>query len=455
MVHKVFTWRYGGGRVFLCGSFNGWTERIQMINVEGCATVFQRILDLQPGYYQYKYLVDDVWQVDEEQHCVRDGFGMINNVAYVEETEILCPSFSAQSLHQNQGTPSGGSLHKPVFQLPINEIDVLRYRLSLHLSSSTAYDLMPDSGKVIALDVGAAVKQAFHLMYEEGVAVLPLWDEQNTKIVGMLTASDFISILLQLDRNRAILTDEEIEEHTISAWKDIKFRHHREVSGTSQPLCRTALIQAGPDESLKDVALRILHNKISAVPILSSSEDGSCPNLLFIACLSGILKHICRHFRRHLEFLPLLQQPVGNLPLGTWAREIGKSGDRLLLTLRASEPLSSALNLLIQACVSSVPIVDDNGILVDVYCRSDITSLANSNGYTRIQLDQTIISQALEIADVTSQSRYQTCTRFDSLYRVMELLSDQAVRRVIVIEASSRQVEGIITLRDIFSYFLT
>lgn len=48
--------------------------------------------------------------------------------------------------------------------------------------------------------------------------------------------------------------------------------------------------QAGPDESLKDVALRILHNKISAVPILSSSEDGSCPNLLFIACLSGILK---------------------------------------------------------------------------------------------------------------------------------------------------------------------
>ncbi|XP_027122763.1 sucrose nonfermenting 4-like protein isoform X2 [Coffea arabica] len=454
MVHKVFTWRYGGGRVFLCGSFNGWTERIQMINVEGCATVFQRILDLQPGYYQYKYLVDDVWRVDEEQHCVQDGFGMINNVAYVEETEILCPSFSAQSLHQNQGTPSGGSLHKPVFQLPINEIDVLRYRLSLHLSSSTVYDLMPDSGKVFALDVGAAVKQAFHLMYEEGVAVLPLWDEQNTKIVGMLTASDFISILLQLDRNRAILTDEEIEEHTISAWKDIKFRHHREVSGTSQPLCRTALIQAGPDESLKDVALRILHNKISAVPILSSSEDGSCPNLLFIACLSGILKHICRHLRRHLEFLPLLQQPVGNLPLGTWAREIGKSGDRLLLTLRASEPLSSALNLLIQARVSSVPIVDDNGILVDVYCRSDITSLANSNGYTRIQLDQTIISQALEIADVTSQSRYQTCTRFDSLYRVMELLSDQAVRRVIVIEASSRQVEGIITLRDIFSYFL-
>lgn len=240
-------------------------------------------------------------------------------------------------------------------------------------------------------------------MYEERVAVLPLWDEQNTKIVGMLTASDFILILLQLNRNRAILTDEEIEEHTISAWKDIKFRYHREVSGASQPLYRRALIQASPDESLKDVALKILRNKISSVPILSSSEDGSCPNLLSIACLSGILKDICRHLRRHLEFLPLLQQPVGNLPLGTWAREIGKTSDRLPLTLRASEPLSSALNLLIQAHVSSVPIVDNNGIFVDAYCRSDITSLANSNAYTRIQLDQTIISQALEIGDVTDR----------------------------------------------------
>lgn len=62
--------------------------------------------------------------------------------------------------------------------------------------------------------------------------------------------------------------------------------------------------------------------------------------------------------------------------------------------------------------------------------------------------------QALKIVNVTSQNRYQTCTRFDSLYRVMELLSDAGVRRVIVIEANSRQVEGIITLRDVFAYIL-
>ncbi|KAL3512045.1 hypothetical protein ACH5RR_024762 [Cinchona calisaya] len=453
MVLTVFTWRYGGRRVFLCGSFNGWNERIQMIMVEGSATIFQRILDLPPGYYEYRYLVDDVWQVDEDQQCVRDGFGMINNMVFVEESQLLTLSLAASPIQQNQlGASSDGLLHTTVLQLPNNEMDVLRCHLSLHLSSSTAYDLMPDSGKVIALDVNVAVRQAFHLMYEEGIAVLPLWDEQNTKISGMLTASDFILMLLQLNSNRATLTDEEIEEHTISAWKDLKFQHHRELIGVSEPLYRRALIQAGPDESLKDVALRILQNEISAVPILSSTQDGSCPHLLFIACLSGILKHICRHFRRHLEFLPQLQQPVGNLPLGTWAREVGNITGRSLLTLRASDPLSSALNLLIQAHVSSVPIVDSDGILVDVYCKSDIASLAKSSVYAHIQLDQTIISQALEIVDVTSRNRCQTCTRFDSLYKVMELLSDPAMRRVIVIEAGSRRVEGIITLRDIFTY---
>lgn len=50
-------------------------------------------------------------------------------------------------------------------------------------------------------------------------------------------------------------------------------------------------LQAGPHECLKDVALKILQNKVATVPIIhSSSEDGSCPQLLHLASLSGILK---------------------------------------------------------------------------------------------------------------------------------------------------------------------
>lgn len=53
-------------------------------------------------------------------------------------------------------------------------------------------------------------------------------------------------------------------------------------------------MQAGPYDSLKDVALKILQNKVATVPIVHSSQDGSFPQLLHLASLSGILK--CKLF---------------------------------------------------------------------------------------------------------------------------------------------------------------
>ncbi|KAI7995466.1 Sucrose nonfermenting 4-like protein, partial [Camellia lanceoleosa] len=38
--------------------------------------------------------------------------------------------------------------------------------------------------------------------------------------------------------------------------------------------------------------------------------------------------------------------------------------------------------------VSSIPIVDDNDSLLDIYCRSDITVLAKDRAYAQISLDE-------------------------------------------------------------------
>lgn len=118
-----------------------------MILVEGSATVFQRILDLPPGCYQYKFLVDDVWRVDEQQLCIRDSYGMINNVVFVTEQEFLPPVIPAQRFPWN-ASPSGGTC-EPSRQLAESDLSALRYQLSVHLSASKAYDLMPDSGYCI------------------------------------------------------------------------------------------------------------------------------------------------------------------------------------------------------------------------------------------------------------------------------------------------------------------
>ncbi|KAK4350136.1 hypothetical protein RND71_029449 [Anisodus tanguticus] len=361
----------------------GWSEQILMNLVEGSTVVFQRIVDVPPGYHKYKFLVDGNWQVDQEQLCVQDEYGAINNLVFVKESD---------------STPSA----------------------------------LPRQDTLSKLVSGFARN-----MHLEGLAVMPLLDERNAMILGMLTASDFILILLkvtpkfycllQLHESHSMLIVDELEMHTVSTWKYRKFQLHAAVSGAMIPPNRRVLLQVMGSSRGNSLWQKC---KISAVPILHSPEDGSHSQLLHTACLAGILKRvfaynllslmqlfsphnvftrayvwlylfssetldICRHFRHSLEYLPLLQQPVRNLPLGTWVREVG--GSCVLLTLHNRDLLSSALKLLIEGEISSIPIIDDNGALINVYSRSDITSLARGNVYARFRLDRMIMTQCWEL----------------------------------------------------------
>ena len=66
------------------------------------------------------------------------------------------------------------------------------------LNSHTCYELIPESGKVVLLDIDLPVRQAFHALHEQGVASAPLWDSGQIAVVGMISASDFIHVLRRL-----------------------------------------------------------------------------------------------------------------------------------------------------------------------------------------------------------------------------------------------------------------
>lgn len=138
-----------------------------------------------------------------------------------------------------------------------------------------------------------------------------------------------------------------------------------------------SIVYATPYESLRDIAVKLLLNDISTVPVIySSSSDGSFPQLLHLASLSGILKckfspcknmlafyamsnlfqfiliqFICklfRYFKNSTGNLPILNQSVCSIPLGSWVPKIGDPNSRPLAMLRPNASLSSALNMLVQ-----------------------------------------------------------------------------------------------------------
>ncbi|XAR54527.1 hypothetical protein NMG60_11029690 [Bertholletia excelsa] len=471
LIPTRFVWPHGGRSVYLCGSFTGWSVHYPMTPVEGCPTVFQTICSLPPGYHQYKFIVDGEWRHDEHQPFVSGNYGTVNTVLLVTESGYV-PGVPSQMVHSNSNMDvdneafqrvvrvSDGTSHEALPRVSQSDLEVSRHHIAVFLSTHRAYELLPESGKVIALDVDLPVKQAFHILHEQAISMAPLWDSCKGQFVGVLSALDFILIIRELSSHGSNLTEEELETHTISAWKDAKLYLGRQIEGNGRAITKR-LIHAGPDENLKDVALKILQNNVATVPIIhTSSGDGLVPQLLHVASLSGVLKCIFRYFQHSSGSLPILQLPICAVRLGTWVPRSGDQNQRPLAMLRPSASLGSALNLLVQAQVSSIPIVDDNDSLIDIYSRSDITALAKDEAYSHINLEQISIHQALQLGQDPfspfglSNQRCHVCLRSDPLHKVMEQLVKPGVRRLIIVEAGSKRVEGIITLSDVFRFLL-
>ncbi|MFH2051308.1 MAG: alpha-amylase family glycosyl hydrolase [bacterium] len=72
----------GAAQVFLAGEFNGWSDSADpMANKDGVWTL---VLDLEPGDYQYKFVVDGSWVHDPTNpNTAEDGFGGKNSLAKV------------------------------------------------------------------------------------------------------------------------------------------------------------------------------------------------------------------------------------------------------------------------------------------------------------------------------------------------------------------------------------
>ena len=94
-----------------------------------------------------------------------------------------------------------------------------RKKIRDFLCTHSIYELIPESGKVVLLDIELPVRQAFHALHEQGVAAASLWDAQAAQVAGIISASDFIHVLRRLRSSVSSgahpRTEEEMDQHTI------------------------------------------------------------------------------------------------------------------------------------------------------------------------------------------------------------------------------------------------
>ena len=72
--------------VYLTGNFNQWQPKLkQMLKAKDGS--FRIIMNLPPGQYQYKYIVDGIWHNDPDApHLVKNNTGELNGAFEVRET---------------------------------------------------------------------------------------------------------------------------------------------------------------------------------------------------------------------------------------------------------------------------------------------------------------------------------------------------------------------------------
>ncbi len=83
--------------IYLAGSFNNWqTDELKLQESNG---IYEIEIDLAEGRYEYKFIVDGDWKLDNAAEAVEDKFGNINSIIDVGEEKIFKQEKKLENFH--------------------------------------------------------------------------------------------------------------------------------------------------------------------------------------------------------------------------------------------------------------------------------------------------------------------------------------------------------------------
>lgn len=296
-----------------------------------------------------------------------------------------------------------------------------RKKVQQFLSQYKCYDLIPVSNKMIIFDKKLQVKKAFFALLQNGIRSAPVWDCEIQKFIGMVTITDFINILRMYYRDPDTRMDE-LEDHKIQTWREIM----------NLP---SSLHQTTPNENLLNALKLLLSKKIHRLPII----DAETNNALFVMTLKRILNFI--HQNLNTDGMRFMDMSIKELKIGTYTD---------IFTVTYDMPLNEILNLFAAKRVSALPVVNEKGVVVDVYAKFDVMNLARERAYNNLDIP---IKVAMEKKTVEYTQGLQTCSRNDSLRSVIQQIAKAKVHRLIVVD-ENKYVDGIVSLSDVLTYIL-
>ncbi|KAI8891301.1 activating gamma subunit of the AMP-activated Snf1p kinase complex [Backusella circina FSU 941] len=290
------------------------------------------------------------------------------------------------------------------------------------LKQHTCYDVLPVSFRLVVFDTHLSVKKALSMLVKNGIVSAPLWSSDTQQYAGMLTVSDFIH-LIQYYYNYPSKTHE-IQTIEIAQLKS---------KGYTKEWLKSQQCSIHPMTTLHAVALLMAKTKAHRIPLVIENSE-----IISVITQYRLMKFIANNFKK----TDALKVPLSELGIGTFGEKVS--------TATLSTPVIKIIDIFAEKNISAIPIIDEKGIVLNLYDTIDVMSLVRSERYSHLNLPvgEAMKERPLDFPGVS------TCTLNDTLYSIFKAIRKQRVYRLVIIEPDTSELIGLLSLSDILGYLV-
>ncbi|KAF4623425.1 hypothetical protein D9613_001859 [Agrocybe pediades] len=337
--------------------------------------------------------------------------------------------------------------------LPQDPHEAALYSIRSFLKAHTAYDAFPVSFRLIVLDTKLNVKKALQCLLLNGVVSAPLWNSERSMFAGMLTVLDIIHLIQYYYHTSSYdYAATDVETFRLESLRGIE----KELGVPTPPLLRDH-----PSSTLYDAARVLMQTHARRLPLLDNDTETGHEVIVSVLTQYRLLKFIA--INCHRDILQLYQ-PLRKLKIGTYVAQAradvaeGQDPYHPIATATLNTPVFDVVHMFSERAISAVPIIDEEGVVVNMYETVDVITLVRLGAYQSLDLK---ISEALNqrVADFPG---VVICSASDSLGTLLQLIKKRRVHRLVVVEGDEEvknggkkgRLLGIITLSDVLRYVI-
>ncbi|TFK57229.1 CBS-domain-containing protein [Heliocybe sulcata] len=324
-----------------------------------------------------------------------------------------------------------------------------------YLKGRQAYDAFPVSFRLIVLDSKLEVRKALQCLLLNGVVSAPLWNSETATFAGMFTVQDIIHLIQYYYHTSSYdnaATD--VETFRLESLRDIE----RSLGVEPPPLLRDH-----PSSSLYDAAKLLIQTHARRLPLLDNDSETGHEVIVSVLTQYRLLKFISINCPNEIS---KLQMPLRKLGIGTYVYASPSYPETLeghtpyhpIATATTSTPVFDVVHMFSERAISAVPIIDEDGIVVNLYETVDVITLVRLGVYQSLDLT---VGEALHQRSPDFPG-VVICTANDSLGTLLQLIKKRRVHRLVVVEGEEEEKKGgrkgrllgTITLSDVLRYVI-